>query len=131
MKKYSAIVKGIPNPKEATIDAPIDRIEEGNIKRAVLDSGKRAITDYKLISTYEDGNSLLEITLHTGRTHQIRVHMSHIGHPLVGDFLYGDRDGYDNYFLHAKSIELTHPVSEQRIILTSKEDFKYEPKNNN
>ena len=131
LKKYSAIVKGIPNPKEATIDAPIDRIEEGNIKRAVIDGGKRAITDYKVIRTYNDGNSLLEITLHTGRTHQIRVHMSHIGHPLVGDFLYGECDGYKNYFLHAKSIEISHPISGERLILNSKENFNYDSKDNN
>ena len=131
LKKYSAIVKGIPNPEEATIDAPIDRIEEGNIKRAVIDGGKRAITDYKVIRTYNDGNSLLEITLHTGRTHQIRVHMSHIGHPLVGDFLYGECDGYKNYFLHAKSIEISHPISGERLILNSKENFNYDSKDNN
>ena len=99
VKKYLALVKGVPSESHGIIDAPIERIEEGNIKRVVRSDGKRAITEYELKEVLDDGNSILEITLHTGRTHQIRVHMAHIGHPLVDDFLYGERTGLDNYFL--------------------------------
>ena len=114
-KKYHAIVEGFPSPAEGRIDAPIERIEEGNIKRTVRDDGKRAITDYKVIEEYED-SSLCEITLLTGRTHQIRVHMSHIGHPLVSDFLYGT-EGEREYFLRCKEISFPHPTTGETLII--------------
>ena len=112
IKKYEAIVCGTPNPPDGIIDAPIDRIAEGNIKRGVIDSGKRAITEYKVLKIYDDGNSLVELTLHTGRTHQIRVHMAHIGHPLKNDFLYGER-GDESYKLHAKSLSFINPFTNE------------------
>ena len=87
IKKYVALVSGIPKEEHGVIDAPIER-----------EAGKPAITEYRVIERLEDGNSLCEITLHTGRTHQIRVHMAYIGHPLVDDFLYGEKKG-DRYFL--------------------------------
>lgn len=117
IKKYSAVVSGVPSPEEATIDAPIERVSEGNIKREVRPDGKRAVTDYKVIKKLENGDSILDITLHTGRTHQIRVHMAYIGHPLRYDFLYGDKVDGKNYKLHAKSIEFTHPFTNERMIL--------------
>lgn len=112
-KKYHALVVGCPRPKEATIDAPIERIEEGNIKRMVRADGKRAITKYKVIEEYED-SSLCEVVLLTGRTHQIRVHMSHIGHPLVSDFLYGEKCEKE-YYLRCKEITLPHPKTNEII----------------
>ena len=124
VKKYVAIVDGTPNPKEGMIDAPIEREYEGNIKRIVRADGKRAITEYKVIKELDFGRSLCEITLHTGRTHQIRVHMAHIGHPLTADFLYGTAVEKEKYKLHAKSIEFTHPISGERMILNSKADFE-------
>ena len=123
VKKYVALLKGIPSPKSGLIDAPIEREEEGSIKRIVRSDGKRAITEYRFIKSIGE-NSLCEITLHTGRTHQIRVHMSHIGHPLVNDFLYGDRCGSETYRLHAKELEFTHPFSGKRLKLISKADFE-------
>lgn len=117
IKKYSALVSGVPSPREAVIDAPIERISEGNIKREVRADGKRAITEYRIEKVLECGDSILDITLHTGRTHQIRVHMAYIGHPLKYDFLYGEKVEGKNYKLHAKSIEFTHPFTEERIIL--------------
>ena len=124
IKKYSAIVSGIPSPKEAIIDAPIERESEGNMKRVVREDGKRAVTEYKVIKKLDTGDSLCEITLHTGRTHQIRVHMAYIGHPLRYDFLYGEREGDEIYRLHAKSIEFTHPFTNERLTLISKADFE-------
>lgn len=114
-KKYSALVDGIPKPKVATIDAPIERIEEGNIKRTVRADGKRAITKYKVVEEYAD-SALCEITLLTGRTHQIRVHMSHIGHPLVSDFLYG-KPSDKEYHLRCVEIKFPHPTSKKEIII--------------
>jgi len=111
-KKYKALICGIPNKKSGRIDAPIVRKEEGNILRVVRDDGKAAITDYEVISVTEDGNSICEVTLHTGRTHQIRVHMAHIGHPLVGDFLYGTRDD-NGYSLTCFEITLPHPLTDR------------------
>ncbi|MBE6537030.1 MAG: RluA family pseudouridine synthase [Ruminococcaceae bacterium] len=123
VKKYSAIVSGVPSPEEATVDAPIERVSEGNIKREVRADGKRAITDYKVIKKLDNGDSVLDITLHTGRTHQIRVHMAYIGHPLRHDFLYGDKVDGKIYKLHAKSIEFTHPFKNERMILTKDAEF--------
>ena len=124
VKKYSAIVSGVPSPAHAVIDAPIERECEGNMRRIVCDWGKRAITEYTVERILDSGDALCEITLHTGRTHQIRVHMAHIGHPLRYDFLYGVREGDNIYKLHAKSIEFTHPFTLKRIKLTSKADFE-------
>ena len=114
-KKYHAIVEGCPKPVEGRIDAPIERIEEGNIKRTVRQDGKRAITDYKVLDTYED-SSLCEISLLTGRTHQIRVHMAYIGHPLVSDFLYGTKSDKE-YFLRCVEISFPHPRTNEILVV--------------
>ena len=112
-KKYIALVSGVPSPKEDRITAPIAREIEGNIKRVVRDDGKEAITDYKVLSVTEDGNSICEIKLHTGRTHQIRVHMAYIGHPLVNDFLYGKEENGENYSLTCSEISFPHPLTDE------------------
>ena len=114
-KKYHALVSGILTKKEDVIDAPIERISEGNIKREVRPDGKRAITKYKVIEERDDC-SLCEISLLTGRTHQIRVHFSYIGHPLVSDFLYGTPQDKE-YFLRCTEISFPHPISGERIII--------------
>lgn len=114
-KKYHAIVDGCPEPKSARIDAPIERIEEGNIKRTVRPDGKRAVTDYRVIEEYDDC-SLCEISLLTGRTHQIRVHMAHVGHPLRSDFLYGVESEAD-YFLRCVEISFPHPKTDEIIVI--------------
>jgi 23S rRNA pseudouridine1911/1915/1917 synthase len=88
-KIYTAIVGGVPEEKEGRIDAPIRREREGEMRRIVAEDGKRAVTDYQVIQVRKDGNAVLSLRLHTGRTHQIRVHMAHIGHPLLGDGKYG------------------------------------------
>ena len=114
-KKYMALVTGTPAPKEATIDAPIERISEGNIKREVRADGKRAITKYRVVEERE-GCSLCEIKLLTGRTHQIRVHFAHIGHPLVSDFLYGEQSEQE-YFLRCTEISFPHPTTKEKIVI--------------
>lgn len=120
-KKYSALVKGVPSIPQARIDAPIKRESEGNIKRIVADDGKRAITDYKVITTIGE-NAVLDIDLLTGRTHQIRVHMAYIGHPLVGDFLYGERSE-DGYKLTCTELEFEHPYTGKTITFTTEPHF--------
>ena len=114
-KKYRAIVTGVPSPAQGIIDLPIARECEGSIKRVVREGGKRAVTEYRVIESYADA-SLVEVTLHTGRTHQIRVHFAHIGHPLVGDFLYGEEKA-GGYSLICSEISFPHPLTNEEIVL--------------
>ena len=114
-KKYHAIVSGIPKSDSGVIDAPIERVCAGNIKRCVREDGKRAITEYRVIERY-DGSCLCELKLLTGRTHQIRVHMAHIGHPLVSDYLYG-MPSDAAYFLRCKEISFPHPRTGELIVI--------------
>lgn len=109
-RKYHAIVCGEMHG-EGTVDAPIKRAEESCIKRCVAEDGQRAITHYKTIKSGK--YSLLELELETGRTHQIRVHMAHISHPLLGDWLYGceDKELFKRQALHSCYISLKHPLS--------------------
>lgn len=118
-KTYLAHVEGVPTPIHGIINAPIARETEGGIKRVVREDGKECITEYELIETYEDGTSLIKITPHTGRTHQIRVHMAHVGHPLVNDFLYGKRTD-ETYSLHCASLSFPHPFTGQTVMLETK-----------
>jgi 23S rRNA pseudouridine1911/1915/1917 synthase len=112
-KKYHALAEGIVSPTEQIIDAPIEREAEGSIKRIVRPDGKSAKTKYSLIEVL-DGNSLCEVTLYTGRTHQIRVHFAHIGHPLVSDYLYGSPSDKE-YYLRCKEITFPHPKTNKII----------------
>lgn len=97
------------------IDAPIERVCEGNIKRCVREDGKRAVTEYRMVEDYGD-SALLEIALKTGRTHQIRVHMAHIGHALVSDFLYGEPSEKE-YYLRCKEIIFPHPKTNEKLVI--------------
>lgn len=125
VKKYYAVVTGVPNEDSGIINAPIERESEGSIKRCVREDGKSAITEYKTVAVSADGKrSLLEITLHTGRTHQIRVHMAFIGHPLYADFLYGERVEGETYMLQAREISFTHPITKEKLTLISKSKFE-------
>ena len=122
IKKYVAVVKGVPSPQSGIIDAPIERESPDGIKRCVRGDGKRAITEYKVIKVLNDGLSLCEFTLHTGRTHQIRVHASYIGHPLFGDEMYGGGEG--GYSLHCTQMLLPHPKSGEELKFISHADFE-------
>ena len=114
-KEYECIVDGVPDKHEMLIDAPIERECEGSIRRIVREDGKRALTEYKVIKDMGD-KALCRIVLHTGRTHQIRVHMAHIGHPLKGDFLYGNRREED-YYLRCVRISLPHPTTGEELTI--------------
>lgn len=119
-KRYLAICEGDLAERQ-TIDAPLARV--GAIKFAVRDGGKTAITHvHPLHAT--PGGSLLQIALETGRTHQIRVHLSAIGHPLAGDWLYGVRNAV-RPMLHAAEIAMTHPVTNEplRVAAPLPDDF--------
>lgn len=119
-KTYLAHVEGVPSENHGFINAPIAREAEGEMKRVVREDGKEALTEYEVRSVNPDGTSILKVTLHTGRTHQIRVHMAHIGHPLVNDFLYGTR-GDNTYSLHCNSLSFPHPFTGKIITVTAEE----------
>lgn len=125
-KVYFAVVHGITD-ECGTIDAPIARERESIILRCVREDGRNAVTHYRRIS-HNGRYSLLEIRLETGRTHQIRVHFSHIGHALVGDDLYGGRrDDIQRHALHCGAVTFQEPVS--REIITVKSEIPDDMKN--
>ena len=112
-KIYIALVKGNVAEDEATIDMPIGRSAKDRKKMAVRKDGKTAITHFKVLKRYNK-YTLLEIKIDTGRTHQIRVHMAEIGHPVVGDMVYSsgkNEFGIEGQMLHAKSLDFRHPVT--------------------
>ena len=116
-KTYLAIVEGSPASSEGTINAPIARLPGSIISRHVSDDGAVAITDYKTSQNY-CYYSLLEVKPKTGRTHQIRVHMQHIGHPIIGDTLYGNASEFINrQALHAFRYEFPHPETQEWVSL--------------
>ena len=114
-KKYQALVVGQLIEKEGTINLPIARLVDEEIKRGVSEAGKSAITHYRVLVEYEN-TSLLELVLETGRTHQIRVHMSHIGHPLLGDKLYGTEE--KRLYLDCYYMEFIHPQTKKKLIFS-------------
>ena len=113
-KVYHALVQGHPDPSNGTIDAPISRHPQENYKYAVVQGGRESITHYETLEAFPYA-SLLKIELETGRTHQIRVHMSAIKHPCVGDPMYGadpklaEKLGLTRQWLHATSLTFKHP----------------------
>ena len=113
-KEYAAICVGVPNPKSGTIAAPIKREKEGIIKRVIAPDGKPAVTDYTVVSIH-NGLCLLALFPKTGRTHQIRLHLSHIGTPIYGDFLYGEEVLGERLRLHCRSVSFTHPITNNAI----------------
>lgn len=117
-KTYLAICCGVPNSASGTIEAPIRRMNDSIITRMVAEDGQYAKTDYTVLKS-EKGCSLVELTPHTGRTHQIRVHMAYMGNPLYGDFIYGTEVSGERTRLHCSSLEFVHPTSDRRITLTA------------
>lgn len=123
-KRYHALVQGHPDPLRGTVDAPIDRHPTHDYKWAVVAGGKPSITHYDTLEAYRAA-SLLDISLETGRTHQIRVHMAALRHPCVGDLTYGadptlaQRLGLTRQWLHAVRLGFEHPVSGQWVDISS------------
>ena len=118
-KTYIALVRGIVKENEATIDMPIGRSRSDRKKMAVDRNGRNAVTHIKVLKRY-DKYTLLEVNIETGRTHQIRVHLSHIGYPIIGDCTYSNGKnefGVVGQCLHAKCLEFKHPVTGKEIKL--------------
>ncbi|MDA1000033.1 MAG: RluA family pseudouridine synthase [bacterium] len=141
-RSYFAIVRGVPAPAEGTIDAPIGRHPRHRTEMTVREGGRTAITHYKVREQF-DGAALLEVNLETGRTHQIRVHLRHIGHPVLGDPIYGgarlSKEGrrrkragdpldalIGRQALHAFRLEFVHPVSGEPCVCESGLPFDME-----
>lgn len=128
VKRYQAVVHGVLTEDDFTIDLPIGRPYEDQVERAVMtEGGKDAVTDVHVLERFEH-YTLVELGLHTGRTHQIRVHLSHIGHPIVGDHLYGGAadELIGRQALHSCYICLRHPMTGEPLTVTSAlpEDIK-------
>lgn len=123
-KTYHAVVQGICDPLRGTIDAPIGRHPQHDYKFAVVGGGKDSITHYETLEAFPHA-SLVEIHLETGRTHQIRVHMAAMRHPLVGDLTYGgdpvlaSRLGLERQWLHAVRLGFEHPGTGQYVEFSS------------
>ena len=122
IRKYKTIVKGRIKEDSGTIKTHISRDKKNRLRMAVNEDGKLAITEYKILERFKD-YTYLECNLHTGRTHQIRVHMKHIGHPVLGDKLYSSVDknfrDVDGQVLHAYYMEFTHPSTKERVSFNS------------
>ena len=115
-KEYTAVVLGIPSPDKGIINAPISRCENSVIKRKVSDDGKDSITEYEVAFCTDDSKySLVKAFPITGRTHQIRLHLSHIGHPIYGDFLYGEPIDGVRAYLHCRQLSFIHPMTGKEI----------------
>ncbi len=123
-KRYSALVQGFPDPRRGTIDAPIGRHPGHDYRYTVTSSGRASITHYDTVEVFPRV-SLLDIGLQTGRTHQIRVHMAAVGHPVVGDDTYGSDPvlaaqlGLQRQWLHARELSFTHPATGEQVCFTS------------
>ena len=119
-REYRAVCVGCPKPPAGTIDAPIGRDETSAVRRMVRSDGQQAVSHYEVLSQ-RDGLSFVKLRPETGRTHQLRVHMAYIGHPLAGDWLYGteDPDLISRPALHAYALALTHPVTGTHLYFTA------------
>jgi len=125
-RKYHAIVYGNIKEEEGTVNAPIGRSLKDRKKMGIVMDGKHAVTHYKVLKRLKKGFTYIECQLETGRTHQIRVHMKYIGHPLPGDFLYNpDYRIIKRQPLHSFQLEFAHPVTGENMCITAPvpEDF--------
>lgn len=117
LRKYVALVHGVIPHEKGTINAPIGRSKVNRKMQAVREDGKQAVTHFNVLERFNDF-TLVELTLETGRTHQIRVHMKYIGYPLAGDPVYGPSKTLkgNGQFLHAKLLGFTHPITGQEMV---------------
>jgi 23S rRNA pseudouridine1911/1915/1917 synthase len=116
-KTYLALVEGLVQPREGVIEAPVGRDKRQRKKMAVVRSGREAQTTYRVVEYFAD-HTLLEVRPHTGRTHQVRVHLAWLGHPVVGDAVYGHRRQRllrSRHFLHAARLRFTHPATGEEV----------------
>ena len=115
-RTYKALVHGKLKNKQGTITGKIGKDRHHSSRRRVSQTGQHAVTHYRVLRYFASENlSLIECRLETGKTHQIRVHLSHLGHPLAGDTLYGGKPIFNRQALHAYRIEFTHPITEEKI----------------
>ncbi len=122
-KEYHAVIIGHLENKKGTIDKPIARKQNSIIERCIDENGKKAVTHYEVVKEF-DNCSLVKCTLETGRTHQIRVHFASIGHPLLGDSLYGEKsDLIDGQALSCTKLSFIHPVSNKKIVFEAEKSF--------
>jgi 23S rRNA pseudouridine1911/1915/1917 synthase len=123
-RRYIAVLHGRLKATEGVVDAPIGRHPHHRLRMAVHPRGKRAVTRYRVLERFADF-TVVEARLETGRTHQIRVHMASLGHPVVGDDLYAGRrrsppaDAFEGYALHAVELAFMHPVTQKEAAFTS------------
>ena len=121
-REYYALVEGRFSKESGTIDKPLGRNKKDRLKMDIVEDGRRAVTHYEVLEQYDKGVSLIKCTLETGRTHQIRVHMASIGHPLLGDQIYGfkkQKFKIEGQALHAKTLGFIHPSTGEYIEFTS------------
>ncbi len=131
-KVYHAVVQGLPDPLTGTIDAPIGRHPGHDWRFAVIEDGRPSVTHYEVLEAFGKA-SLVEVHLETGRTHQIRVHFSALRHPCAGDLTYGADPrlaanlGLTRQWLHARELAFDHPVTGERVTVTSRypQDLAY------
>jgi 23S rRNA pseudouridine1911/1915/1917 synthase len=124
---YYALVEGEIDDAHFIIEAPIGRSNKNRKKMAVVSDGKDAKTEFKIVKRFS-GYTLLQAKLYTGRTHQIRVHLAYINHPIVGDQLYGKKNKFNikHQMLHAYQLELIHPTTGKKVVFNAElpDDFK-------
>ncbi len=119
-REYVALVHGVIKEERGTIDAPLGRSKKDRKKQAVVEDGRHAVTHFKVLERFQH-YTLVSCQLETGRTHQIRVHMKYIGHPLAGDPLYGPRKTLsgNGQYLHARLLGFKHPRTGKQMTFTS------------
>ena len=119
-REYLAVCRGAPSPAAGVVDAPLGPKPGSLVEQMVRPDGKPARTRYETLAVY-GGRALLRLELDTGRTHQIRVHLAHLGHPLLGDFLYGaeEPDLIPRPALHSWRLALRHPITGKELLFTA------------